>query len=1015
MLIKFLGQASIPNVTVSALTFPLSLRLLRIAATLLCKYGETPLLMKENEKILAILLHSLSGSGGGGGGGGGGEAIAPEVSDRDVHMLLTLEVLHQVCECPLMLRVFYRYGTQGKESKVFTMMVEALAEHIVQHAEATPLLGGKIMTSGSGGQRASRVLDMLNSTAAPVDMIQASSPLRISVQCLVNIVHTLDKLAEELFSYAQGENQTSARAELKGMVTASWECCLKALAELLQHSDEEDVIQFVLKAYQSFTNTCGLLGLVKPRDEFIHSLCKFSLPMHSANFHPKQLQAKHIQALKTMFNIAHCLGGILGSAWHVVLKTVTDLDQVMQLAGVKASSSSASSYAPQHQGMAIDGVDRDELMILASAMQLLFETTCNLDDAAVHHVILALGDLSLGSLAATSSSGDDRGLLGTGSPSFALFKLVETAKFNRHRIVTGQLWDLTAGHLNLVANNREKSMRNFGPEWLTQLIIAAMTYVHVEGESKPDSVRGSRESSQGMSKLGMSSPVKEKRDYPLPSSEQVMLLTPLEQFISSPYPDTRENTLRGFQTLLESCGHLFKEGWSIVLSTLRSVAVAATPDGSSEVGSKVQVHHAAVTLAFKSVQLIVDDFLASLSISDLMACLTCVGSFGSQVADVNISLTAVGKLWSLADHIAQVAPKNSPDQAEQGIELWSALFAELRHLCVDPRAEARNCALRTLTSTIVTHGNSFANQDQGWDLCLRRSLFPLLAAVQAAAGEAVAAELAAGGVAAHEKAGIRLHHSRDTADKQWNETRVLVLDEVSRVTRSFFKTVRVYPWFKVLWDELVERTMTGILEGTRRKEVSVGAIKSLQLLIELVSEGGPRKFEVRAAVGMKVIDGALQYGNEKDRKIGAAADKDESESALWVQQKAVMWNQCFSSYERCAEMEEDCEGDVTTKLLESLATVYNDSRDVEFASKDNCLRLFKLVDLLIVEKPWPEGKNAPKFKPSVSSVQRASLALFKSLPPFAAEAQEVWKPFIHQVAICTDFHNIVFTPLLPSS
>jgi hypothetical protein len=276
-------------------------------------------------------------------------------------------------------------------------------------------------------------------------------------------------------------------------------------------------------------------------------------------------------------------GGLLGSSWDGVLHTFQRLDSLilelgegkggvgqggsssssLGMGGFGSSGGDASSAADSSSGsgggasglsttyghgpsaweVSVE-IDRDELIILDRALQRLFETTTSLDDQAIHHVILALGGLSLHTLAnaATSSKGglstdgsstggstessdafmpsppascqvhefksSSGGSGGSGSgasggsgsssarsprrgdstasslradstassfqsrgssfspsysipsrasrerPSFALRKLVETARCNIHRLANGSLWELTAGHLNIVANDR---------------------------------------------------------------------------------------------------------------------------------------------------------------------------------------------------------------------------------------------------------------------------------------------------------------------------------------------------------------------------------------------------------------------------------------------------------------------------------------------------------------------------------------------------------------------------------
>ncbi|CAK9005488.1 Protein MON2 homolog [Durusdinium trenchii] len=220
------------------------------------------------------------------------------------------------------------------------------------------------------------------------------------------------------------------RAVVRQMMEICWKPMLRALATLLQHCNNENVVQFILKAYMSMTNTCGMLDLVEPRNAFIMSLCNFSLPnwhssaaimpMHihkSAQNRGSELAPKHLQALKALFNIAHGLGSILGSAWHIVLETFEQLDHIMFcLAADKRRTSSGTVHVTGH-GPSGDGrsgsspsdaasfgavlrpaVD-DEIAIVESMLAYLFDSTRFLDEEALIQIQTALTQLSFTVLA----------------------------------------------------------------------------------------------------------------------------------------------------------------------------------------------------------------------------------------------------------------------------------------------------------------------------------------------------------------------------------------------------------------------------------------------------------------------------------------------------------------------------------------------------------------------------------------------------------------------------------------
>lgn len=128
-----------------------------------------------------------------------------------------------------------------------------------------------------------------------------------------------------------------------------------------------------------------------------------------------------------------------------------------------------------------------------------------------------------------------------------------------------------------------------------------------------------------------------------------------------------------------------------------------------------------VPIAFKSVQLISNEFLSCLNLDCLTLYVTTVGCYGLQTADMNISLTAINLLWSISDFIAKEHVNyqekrlgkstisvdkfvdgimkdaietaidkqlgiNSPILSEESFEsLWIGVFNELRQLGTDSR------------------------------------------------------------------------------------------------------------------------------------------------------------------------------------------------------------------------------------------------------------------------------------------------------------------------------------------
>ncbi|KAL6548702.1 hypothetical protein OROGR_008468 [Orobanche gracilis] len=131
------------------------------------------------------------------------------------------------------------------------------------------------------------------------------------------------------------------------MVDSTWLTILDALSLILMKSQGEAIILEILKGYQAFTQACGVLRAVEPLNSFLASLCKFtiyipneagrgSVILSPSSKRAEQLgdqresivlTSKNVQALRTLFNIAHRLHNVLGPSWVLVLETLSALDR----------------------------------------------------------------------------------------------------------------------------------------------------------------------------------------------------------------------------------------------------------------------------------------------------------------------------------------------------------------------------------------------------------------------------------------------------------------------------------------------------------------------------------------------------------------------------------------------------------------------------------------------------------------------------------------------------------------
>lgn len=153
-------------------------------------------------------------------------------------------------------------------------------------------------------------------------------------------------------------------------------------------------------------------------------------------------------------------------------------------------------------------------------------------------------------------------------------------------------------------------------------------------------------------------------------------------------------------------------------------------------------------------------------------------------------------------------------------KLWMCLFARLGDLCVDSRPAVRKSAGQTLFSTISAHGNLL--MPPTWQSVLWQVLFPLLDKVRSLSSSASSEKVDTTG-------NILIHHSRNTAQKQWAETQVLTLSGVSRVFNTKRHMLQTLGDFIRAWSLLLEFIENAAL--SKSNEVSLAALKSFQEIL----------------------------------------------------------------------------------------------------------------------------------------------------------------------------------------
>lgn len=684
---------------------------------------------------------------------------------------------------------------------------------------------GRVLTGGAARNSARLNLLHLMSEAEP-PAVQPSLIVSMVVECLFSVVSTLYGLLREAGEAPINDDcteclgngplvikvgapvhcrpltdpMTEAQLRCRGMLADSWASLLSALSLLLHRSVDDRFLQQTLQCLQTLLYSCGRMGLEQARDACLLQLSRYALPgqNHETEFDALGggMTPKNVWCFKALLNICHCFGVLLCvSGWTLALRAFDGLERSMR------------GLAPGQ---------RNEVNVLRQALDALFESTVCLPAEALVDMVTAMSD-HLKSL-------------GEGVEAQRVInRLTELCISNSERLLV--IWEAVLGiFLHLCESSHSMELRGGAANALCRILAQALR----------------------------------KRLAPANSeSTQAELLRPIATLIQSQQDGVRMRVCEGLLEILQASGQeLESAAW---VKTVELVALAAQVElrragfefllpqrmdpfspasQPSNMANDSRDLSSVLPVVHQLVQLLVHDFMELVPMAAVQQLTASIGAFARFTGlGVNSSLTAIGFLWNVADALARhtKVTDNSSDtisiaRVGAGVssdldELWIQIFMHLRVLAVDARPEVRNCAVKSLTSALLSHGQKIGT------LCYRRCLqeiqLPVLVEIRAATRSARAADMSACPQASE---GLIVHHSRDTLEKQWNETMVLGVDGVRRVLSHFVEEAGVVRSSPLVYKFLLH--VRDLLDDFST-EVSGATVRALVDLLKVPSSSQP--------------------------------------------------------------------------------------------------------------------------------------------------------------------------------
>lgn len=339
--------------------------------------------------------------------------------------------------------------------------------------------------------------------------------------------------------------------------------------------------------------------------------------------------------------------------------------------------------------------------------------------------------------------------------------------------------------------------------------------------------------------------------------------------------------------------------------------------------------------------------------------------------------------------------------------------------------------MNTLFSCIVVRGESFSALQ--WKACLCDMVFGVYDLVTSKINQDDEVDKDEEGQGGKSRYRVSVHHSRDSAGKQWVATQALVLRGLCRVLRNSFTSLldttdddskgkEETPWFEEAWNKLLGYAFEASTQvgGRDTLDLRNSGVELLVLCNQLACSAGAQAAITPARVGtnMEVVNGALRSVRTPEKTDSGNAAAKKSHSAvinMWRENLFLDAFDVLDSYRDYLESDaashqesglhpymEPTQVQVLSKFAEDLSKLYDCCKENEF-SEDKKFSETKSFDKLLSKystTPTENDSLVERFVRLVCSVatkaysgpdarflsqaQRSCIDLFRSMSNFGS-------------------------------
>ncbi|ORZ29603.1 guanine nucleotide exchange factor in Golgi transport N-terminal-domain-containing protein [Catenaria anguillulae PL171] len=460
-----------------------------------------------------------------------------------------------------------------------------------------------------------------------------------------------------------------------------------ALLAIMSHLLKTPVAIEAVPYLQSLIVVCGRVGCTAPRDAFLGLLCQVVSSVPTGDT-MTPLSHACLQAVLTV--ALELLPSLDSGAWYMIFDVAHHGERVKPYRAGGGGGGTASVSGSPLVGNSGHLKRSGTPPVSSVAAASGFDV---LDfDGQLKHLLSATRELPDEALTPVFSALCQFNSIST--MAFAVDKLRDLVILHLHHLLTNlaELWTLVTQHFVFIASNTQS---------IELQLQACDTICHV--------------AAQGITK------------------SQSKVLAPLRE-LAALTGDVPKRALQTLHGILQVHGQSITE-WPLVYAILQSSAT----------------EEYLVRVAFPSLELVCTEYLPTTNPEELDQCIATLRIYACQSVDVNIALTCIRLLWTIAD--SATARKTH----------WLTVLGQLTLIAKDRRPQVRNGCVASLFRAMASSGGRLLTDEQ-WDKCVAEIVMPVLETT-----------LHCNDAAPAPAPGQVVHHARDSPEKQWDETRVMAV------------------------------------------------------------------------------------------------------------------------------------------------------------------------------------------------------------------------------------------------